>query len=52
MKPEYAENEIYSLIASWAESCGFEIRYKERDPGDSRLAHTDPGEYEPSYIQM
>ena len=39
MKPEYAKHEVYDLIASWAESCGFEIRYNERDPKDNRLAH-------------
>ena len=52
MKPEYAKNEVYSLIESWAESCGYEILYKDRDTGDSRLAYTIPNEYETSYIQM
>jgi len=51
MKPRYANNEVYSLIASWAENCGFEIRYKKRE-GEKNLAYTRPNEYGESYIQM
>ena len=51
MKPRYANNEVYSLMVSWAESCGFEVRYKERE-GEENIAYTQPNEYGESYIQM
>jgi hypothetical protein len=51
MIPEYAKNEVYKLIASWAESCGFEIRYKDYE-NEGNAAYTSPNEYGPSYIQM
>jgi len=51
MKPRYANNEVYSLMVSWAESCGFEVRFKERE-GERNLAYTVINEYGGSYIQM
>ena len=51
MKPRYANNEVYNLMVSWAESCGFEVRYKERE-GEKNVAYTRPDEYGESYIQM
>ena len=51
MKPRYANNEVYSLIVSWAESCGFEVLYKERE-SEENAAYTRPDEYGESYIQM
>ena len=50
--PKYSKNKAYSLIASWVESCGYEIRYKERDVGNTDLGFTCVVEYGPSYIQM
>ena len=54
MKPRYANNEIYSLMVSWAESCGFEIRYKEYEgeevEGKKIAAYTRPVEHGESYI--
>jgi len=51
MKPDYAKSEVYNLIASWAESCGYEVRYKARD-NEKIAAYTLPDEYGQSYIQM
>ncbi|MCL2703599.1 MAG: hypothetical protein FWE91_08350 [Defluviitaleaceae bacterium] len=51
MQPEYAENEVYKLIASWVECCGYKIRYKVRE-NEENAAYTLPDEYGESSIQM
>lgn len=52
MKPEYTEDGVYCLIASWDEDCGFEIKYSDRNDQSADAAHTRPDEYGPSAIQM